>query len=116
MTDIWQTSLYDPLYQSPIAVNAEFESASGTTAVMRITDETKGTPISGGPGVVETVRPTCRVRAAELVAKGITASDLPDSTITFNGRTWRVKASRMVPSPMGEDAGEVMLILLNDGG
>lgn len=114
MTDIWQ-QMFDGIYLSPIAVDAAFTSAGGASVTLRACDETKGTPISGGPGQAESVRPTCRIRAAELAAAGITMADLPDSNIVLNGTTWRVKASRIMPSPMGEAAGEIMLILLNDG-
>lgn len=114
--DIWQGDLYDMIYRSPIAVDAMLESSAGVTASIRVCDETKGTAIAGGPGQAESVRPTCRVRANEILANGIAFADLPDSSVTFNGQTWRVKATQIQPSPAGESAGEIMLILLNDGG
>ena len=109
----WQ-AMYDNIYSSFISSDASLSSSSGKTINVRVTDETKGTVIPGGPGQVETIRPTCRVRAADLVAAAIDVADLPDSNITFNGQTWTVKATQMRPSPEGELAGEVMLILMSE--
>ena len=105
----WQT-MYDNIYDSFIATDAVLASSSGKTINVRITDETKGMVIPGGPGQVETIRPTCRVRASEIA--GIDVGDLPDGTVSFNGQTWIIKATQMRPSPEGELAGEVMMILM----
>lgn len=114
MNDIWQNMLFDNIYRSPIAVNAQFTAASGGAATLRVTDETKGLAVLGGPGQAESVRPVCRVRASELAANNIALADLPDSSILINGQSWTVKATRKAPSPTGEDGGEIMLILLSE--
>jgi hypothetical protein len=41
--------------------------------------------------------------------------DLPNSLISFNGASWRIKAYRQMPAPTGEMTGETMLILLSEG-
>jgi hypothetical protein len=105
----WQT-MYDNIYDSFIATDAILASSSGKILNVRVTDETKGAVIPGSPGQVETIRPTCRVRSSEIA--GIDMGDLPDGTIAFNGQTWIIKATQMRPSPEGELAGEVMLILM----
>jgi hypothetical protein len=64
---------------------------------------------------VESIRPVARVRTAELVANGIEMADLPNSQISFNGASWRIKAYRQMPAPTGEMTGETMLILLSEG-
>jgi len=106
----WQ-AMYDNIYSSFIATDAVL-SSSGKTINVRATDETKGTVIPGGPGQVETIRPTCRVRMSELA--GIDVGDLPDGSLTMNGQSWIIKATQMRPSPEGELAGEVMLILMSE--
>jgi hypothetical protein len=105
----WQ-SMYNSIYDSFIATDANLTSSSGKSINVRVTDETKGTVIPGGPGHVETISPTCRVRGSEIV--GINVADLPDGTVTLNGQTWVIKATQMRPSPEGELAGEVMMILM----
>jgi hypothetical protein len=109
----WQ-AMYDNIYDSFIATDASLSSSSGKTVNVRVTDETKGTVIPGGPGQVETIRPTCRVRALDLVSASIDVADLPDGGITLNGQSWIIKATQMRPSPEGELAGEVMLILMSE--
>jgi hypothetical protein len=107
----WQT-MYDNIYDSFIATDAMLVSSSGKTIKVRATDETKGTVIPGAPGQVETVRPTCRVRLSELDVAGIDVGDLPDGSISFNNQSWIIKATQMRPSPEGELAGEIMMILM----
>lgn len=111
MTIDYQSVLYDPIYQA-LGVSATLVSAGGASASVTVIDGTSGIVTSDKLGV-ETVRPIAYVRTKELSDNSISAEDLPDSELTFNGSTWRVKASRPRPSPTGE--GETMLILLSEG-
>lgn len=108
----FQGLLYNPIYNSFLCSDATFLS---TGATLRVFDATTGLPIPDARTQIETVRPVCFVRAAELASKNIALADLPESLITFNGNTWRIKANRPVPSPAGEADGEIMLILLSEG-
>lgn len=111
----FQNLLYNPLYESMICSDATLFSAAGLNVSLRVFDATTGLPIPDARTQVETVRPVCFVRTAELTQKNVAIADLPESLITFNGNTWRIKANRAVPSPAGEADGEVMLILLSEG-
>jgi hypothetical protein len=105
--------MYQPVYAA-LGVNAILVSAGGATVSLSVIDGTSGIVLTDKVGV-ETVRPIAYVRNTELASNGISSSDLPDSELTLNGSTWRVKASRPRPSPNGESDGETMLILLSEG-
>lgn len=112
----FQDLLYSPIYNSFLCSDATFRPPiGGTTKSLRVFDATTGIPIPDTRTQIETVRPVCFVRAAELTQKSIALADLPESLITFNGNTWRIKANRAIPSPSGEADGEIMLILLSEG-
>jgi hypothetical protein len=64
--------------------------------------------------VVHSARALAAVRVTELSGLGITREGLPDAMITFNGATWRVKATQPFPSPAGFDHGELYLVLVDD--
>src|SRR4029079_9286884 len=71
---IWQTSLLDPIYASPIAVNATIVRTTGERHTIRAIDETEGVSLPGPGALVEmqTQRPAAVCRLGELNAKGIT--------------------------------------------
>lgn len=104
-----QGLLYTPVYDTWGV------PATGLGSTVTVLDRTAGISIPDSRTQIETVRPVALVRAAELAAAGISVDDLVDNQITFNGQTWRIKAYRPVPSPEGETAGEVMLMLLSEG-
>jgi hypothetical protein len=45
----------------------------------------------------------------------LAVADLLEGELIVNGETWRIKSTRLRPSPTGEYLGEVMLILLMEG-
>lgn len=108
MTLNWTSLLYDPLYNS-IGVPATL----GTTSVTVI-DETRGVGLAGN-AIIETVRPAARIRVKELAENNIDVSGLKDNSLTFNGKTWRIKSHEPVPSKGGESDGQIRLILLDEG-
>lgn len=82
---------------------------------LRVIDKTAGVQIAeGGDLSVTTIVPACAVRVTELTAKGIDLGKLRGSRLTMNGAAWRVESRQMKPSPAGEMAGEVYLILIED--
>jgi hypothetical protein len=112
MTPDYQTVLYNPIYDA-VAVEATLESSGGSVVTIAVVDKTAGVALSDRMNV-ESIRPVARVRTAELVANGIEMTDLPNSQISFNGASWRIKAYRQMPAPTGEMTGETMLILLSE--
>lgn len=112
---------YNAIYGSPIAVDAVLTLAdtAGTEIPLRAIDKTVG--LAAGFGsynrngqhfsdvAVMTVRPSCMVRAADLV--DVDLAGLRDASITFNGKTWRVVDHEPEPAPTGEGYGEIRLIL-----
>lgn len=109
----YQALLYNPIYNT-LAVAATLVTATGVTASVKVKDETKGVAVADKT-LIETVKPGCFVRAAELASNGIARADLTDGSITFNGSSWRIKATQPKPSPNGEADGEYLLILLSEG-
>ncbi len=91
------------------------DNSAGTVANITARDFTEGVLIEDtGRGIIgaQTVRPVARVRASELTANSISFDELDAASIAFNGHTWRIESHRSMPSPGGELAGEVMLILI----
>jgi hypothetical protein len=109
----FQSLLYDPIYDA-IGVSASLTSSAGTSASVTVLDKTAGVAV-GTNSLVETVKPACIVRAAELASNNIARADLSNGNITFNGATWRIKGTQPRPSPNGEADGEYLLFLLNEG-
>ena len=109
----YQALLYSPIYVS-LGVTAELVTSAGTSATVTVLDKTTGIDV-GTDTIVETIKPACIVRAAELSDNDITRTDLPEGQITFNGNTWRIKSTQPKPSPNGESDGEYILFLLNEG-
>jgi hypothetical protein len=107
-------SHYNGIY-SALGV-AALLTLSTTDAVHSLTviDKTAGIAIddNGRAGTaVQTIRPACGVRVAELTDQGIDLADLDGSRVEFNGKTFKVVTHRMFPAPTGEYGGEVYLIL-----
>jgi hypothetical protein len=109
----YQAVLFNPVYDA-LSVPASLISSVGATASLSVIDKTAGVALSDRMNV-ESIRPVVRVRTAELVRNGIDVTDLPNSEISFNGASWRIKAYRQMPAPTGEMTGETMLILLSEG-
>lgn len=62
-------------------------------------------------GLVETLRPQATILAADLIALGLTADALDGAGLNVSGRDWTVSAHEPLPSPRGEDDGELLLLL-----
>ena len=108
----WSTH-YDPIYEV-IGVPANVASSGGQSAAVTVIDRTQEYN-SIGTTLIDTVAPMACIRAYELAAAGVALSDLPEGTIDFNGKTWRIKSFRYRNSPAGETDGEVELRLLSEG-
>jgi hypothetical protein len=110
---IWDVH-YDALYASPLAVDAVLTVDCGEVPIaIRAIDKTAGivTGSSGGRfnAEVETISPAAAVRAGDLA--NIDKADLHGALLEMNGKTWTVENHTFRPSPTGEGAGEILLIL-----
>lgn len=108
----YQAQLYDPIYDV-LGVPAMLEPKSGFTSVVDLTviDKTAGVEVTEGKIGIQSIYPAAVVRMAELAANGVALGDLDQTPIAFNGRAWRIRSHRAVPSPHGEGDGERLLIL-----
>jgi hypothetical protein len=107
----WQAELLDPIY-AELGVEAALKSAPGEPiATITALDLTAGIVLDLGGISMGAITPAAAVRVAELAEHGIDAAALKDGTITLNGATWKIKAPHPKPSPAGEAAGEVYLLL-----
>lgn len=102
---------YDGIYGA-LGVEASIATADsdGVTADLTVIDKTAG-EVFGDGATVESIKPACDVRAAELTLRTIELSQLNNARITFNEKTWTVTHHRLKPSPAGEGKGEVRLFL-----
>lgn len=104
--------LYGPNH-TVFGETAEVTPPDALPIVMTAIDKTAGITVADARNVgVETIQPAAVIRMVELIAGGLAASDLPESTLTLNGKMWRVESYRLVPSPKGEAEGEVWLFLI----
>ena len=103
-----QALLFNPAY-SALGVPANINGVDVT-----VIDHTTGIAVADRMNV-ETIRPVCYVRTSELSANSLAVADLLEGELIVNGETWRIKSTRLRPSPTGEYLGEVMLILLMEG-
>lgn len=94
------------------AVITLVDTEAGPVSVTAI-DKTVGVEVGDGP-YTKTVRPVAAVRVSELTKRGVERVMLPGATITLNGATWRIDADQPKPSPRGEQAGELYLLLLEE--
>lgn len=103
--------LYGPVHGT-LGVDAWLVTAAGSRKRVRVIDDTAGVDLSGpGEAQRQVVQPAATLRASELTKHGLRPSDLTDGTLEFNGRTWGVVSYKLEPSPHGEDAGEVLVLL-----
>ena len=114
---IWSDSL-DAIYASPIAVDAQIEPGTGGTAAnIRVIDKTDGIEISdGGQASTMTIKPAVNVRMTELAVNSLGKDDVDGGVIVLNSKRWTVEAHLMRPSPDGEAAGEIILLLTDEAG
>jgi|HubBroStandDraft_5_1064220.scaffolds.fasta_scaffold768054_1 hypothetical protein len=109
--------LYDPVYVAlGVPAVLTLNDSAGTTANITVIDATSGIASDergpGGAFGLQTIRPVAYVRATELNTNAITPYELEDASIVFNANTWRIESHQPKPSPGGEAAGEIMLILI----
>lgn len=99
---------YDRIY-GRLGVAAVLETPQ---AILELTVIDKTAGVETGDGVsVSTVRPAAAVRMNELSVLGVAREHLIGAAISFNGGEWEVKSTAPRPSPAGESAGELYLIL-----
>lgn len=111
----WRTH-YDAIYDALSAAATLISPTSVGQIEITVIDKTAGVSVSDDFSVrslqvVHTVEPAVAVRAYELADKGFSIDDIDGASITFNGRTWRVRNHRPAPSPAGEGDGEYYLFL-----
>ena len=112
----YSADLYDPVY-TVLGVPATL-TAAGTAGEITLTviDETRRkshtTQTDSGGVEMRSVGPAAFARMPELIAKGIARDDYRGSSLTFNGRSWKVRSHEMTGSPNGEDFGQVLFLLM----
>ncbi len=108
----WQTTLYDPIYAA-VGVAASITPLESGIPVSGLTalDKTAGVAVTLGNIEAQSVLPAAIFRMAELIENELSEQDLDGGTVTFNGKTWKIKSHQLKPSPYGEMDGEVYLFL-----
>jgi hypothetical protein len=102
-------ALYGPVYKL-LGVPAELV-AGLVTFSFTVLDVTAGIQ-QGGAVDVASELPKAKARAMELLDLGIVPdTDLDGSQITFNNQTWRIASHKPLPSPNGDEDGEIELTL-----
>lgn len=110
-------TLFDPIYLTLGVQAIVTPGATQTPVEMTAMDQTAGIIVTEGKLGIQAIKPACSLRGRELTANGIAPADLKDGTITLwpdtpDERVWRIENYSVKPSPNGEMAGEVQLILI----
>jgi hypothetical protein len=107
--------LYGPVYAA-LGAPAQLTLVEGEPPLLvTAIDKTAGVEVAtSGSFDVLTIKPAAAVRVRELAALGVALADLDESTLSLNGRLWRVRSHMLKPSPKGELEGEVFLILSDE--
>lgn len=104
--------LYGPVYDA-FGISAVLVTDSGQSYAVNVIDKTSGIEVEQKGGtMLMTVRPAAFVRACDLQALGLKASDLDDAELTMNDRQWTVKAVKPLPALRGTYDGQFALILI----
>lgn len=98
--------LYGPTYEI-LGVPTTIALLRGDTILVTAIDKTSGVAVDH----LETVLPAAAVRYGELVEKGVEAKELVGAIVMMNDVAWECNNYKMRPSPAGELAGEVYLLL-----
>jgi hypothetical protein len=77
---------------------------------LRMLDKTAGLSLPGVPQV-ETIEPAAVARVADIIALGLTLSQLDQTSLNMNEKDWLISSFKPMPSPKGENDGEVYLYL-----
>lgn len=107
----WQGLMLDPIYGT-LGVEGRLTTASNVYD-LTVMDKTSGLAalLADNTITIQTIRALAAVRVAELTSKNVEREALKDSTITFNSSTWTIHSTRPAPTPAGEAAGELYLLL-----
>jgi len=102
-------TLFDPIY-AELGVPA---TMGGTEITVIDNTRAKPLPISNATGVTEvrSMGPSAYARVYELLGKGVARNTWMDAAVIFNGQNWTVRSYELRGSPVGENAGEVLLLL-----
>jgi hypothetical protein len=69
----------------------------------------------GGPVAVETMRPMASIMAQSLIGLGLSIDDINNNAdeciLTMNNKARNITSAKPLPSPAGEDDGEIVLFL-----
>ncbi|HMF50555.1 MAG TPA: hypothetical protein VK603_18015 [Candidatus Saccharimonadales bacterium] len=111
------SALFDPIYLALGVQAIVTPGATSTPVEMLAMDQTAGIIVTEGKLGIQAIKPACSLRARELTANNLQPSDLKDGTITLwpdtaDEQTWRIENYSIKPSPTGNLAGEVQLILI----
>ena len=101
--------LHGPHYAA-WGVVALLQLDTGTYDDLVMIDMTAGVSLPG-PIDIQTVRPAALVLAGELDDRGILPSQLDGGSLALNGKSWKIIAHQMKPSPNGDLDGEIALLL-----
>jgi hypothetical protein len=92
-------------------------STDADELAITVIDETSGAVVTLGKLGIQSIKPVVSVRASELTAAGLIPSDLSGGSLILRPNTpqescWRIESYALKPSPAGELAGEVQIILI----
>lgn len=117
----YKSLLFGPIY-GVLGVTATITfDDTGTTKDVTVIDKSKGVSLNidtQGAGLkrtggadIDTLVPGAVIRMSELSAKAIDKDRLVESLLEMNGSTWQIMSIMPLPTPRGENDGELLLVL-----
>jgi len=111
--------LFDPIYQTMGVPARLTPQSTGVGVDVTVLDDTSGAVVISGSLGIQTIKPAASIRGTELVANDLLPKDLagPLARLTLRPGdpgevTWRIESYALKPSPSGEMAGEIQLVLI----
>lgn len=106
--------LYGPIYDTlGVAATITLADTAGTEIAITAIEKTVGEAIAlgGDDLVLQGIKGAAAVRMSDLAAGSVARADMKGSSLTLNGKTWKIHSTLPKPSPMGEFDGELYLML-----
>lgn len=77
---------------------------------LRFLDKTAGDTMNGAIEI-DSVHPAAAARVADIIALGLSVENLDDALLSMNSSNWIIRSHKLMPSPRGENDGEVYFFL-----
>jgi hypothetical protein len=109
-TSVQLSSVYKILGRPGVLTVNGIDYPASDAPPLKCIDKSAGVSILGAVAL-ESFAPAATVRAADILALGLTFDSLDKANLLLNSKNWLISSHKVIPSPNGETDGEVWLYL-----